>query len=279
MTATITKEDRKQWSIDKKSELKEKLDSVLDKALTDPGKMRELTDHYRVLGTYNYSFNNSCMVYAQGGKLVQSFKKWEELGRMVIKGQHARIYIFVPLLVGDKSKKEKPDGEEKAEEKKKLIFKLAPVFDVTQTEGEPLKYAHDSADTAAVSFDLLAPAVQSLTGLPVKTGPTGEIRGWCSKFEIMVSESSNNADKVRTLVHEAAHALLEHCGRAEKSRESREVEAEAVANLVISYFGMDVSLSEAYLAGYSNGIKSIDKQAILKTTDKLIKAFKPKGNE
>jgi antirestriction protein ArdC len=262
----MEKQEKKEWAMDKAKDLRAKLDTLLDETMIDRDKMRALMDHYKINGLYNYSFLNSVMVYAQGGHLVQSFKKWQEFERYVRKGEKAHIYIFVPAF----AKKEAENGEE--EDKTVAFFLLKPVFDVTQTEGKPLEYAHNSAETAAYSFDDLAGKISTLTGLPVNVKPTGEARGYCSLQEIAISESSNNTDKIKTLFHEAAHALFNHHKAADKGRDVREVEAEAAAYLLLSFLGIDYELSGEYVRSWHADRENINKTEILKIADRLIKA-------
>jgi antirestriction protein ArdC len=234
--------------------------------MIDRDKMKALMNHYRINGLYNYSFLNSVMIYSQGGQLVQSFKKWQELERYVRKGEKAHIYIFVPAF---KKIEDKETGEK---EESLAFFLLKPVFDVSQTDGKPLEYVHNSAETAAFSFDDLAGKIAALTGLPVNVKPTGEARGYCSVKEIAISESSNNTDRIKTLFHEAAHVLFNHHKAADKGRAIREVEAEAAAYLLLSFLGIDYELSREYVHGWNADRESINKTEILKIADRLIKA-------
>lgn len=76
------------------------------------------------LSTYNAIF----LAIQAGRPLAQvgGFRQWKKAGRMVVKGQHAVGYMYVPMRRRD------AEGEEVTEEK--LRFRLVPVFDVTQTE-------------------------------------------------------------------------------------------------------------------------------------------------
>ena len=132
----MEKQEKKEWAIEKTKDLRAKLDNLLDESLVDQEKMKEMMNHYRINGLYHYSFVNAMMIYAQGGHLVQSFKKWKELERYVKKGERAHIYIFIPSF---KKIEDKETGEE---EKTLSYFLLKPVFDVAQTEGKPLEYVH-----------------------------------------------------------------------------------------------------------------------------------------
>jgi len=266
-------QDKKAWAIEKAGNLKDRLDDLLKSSLVDPEKMKELTAHYRVSGIYHYSFLNSLLIFCQGGMLAHGFKRWQDLNRHVKKGEKARIYIFTPAF----KRKEDAETGEKAEYL--AYFLLRPVFDVSQTEGEPLEYVHNSPDTANYSFDELAAKVEALTGLPVVVKPTGRARGYCSPTEIAVNESSNNTDRIKTLFHEAAHALLDHARDTDLARSRKEVEAEAAAYLVLSFLGVDFELSREYVQAYGADSAQVDRMEIIKTADRLIKAVRiqPEG--
>lgn len=258
----------KEWAIEKAQDLRAKLDSLLSESLIDTEKIKALVNHYRINGLYQYSFINSVMICAQGGQLAQSFKRWLDLERHVRKGEKARIYIFTPAF-------KKKENEETGEKEEFLAyFLLKPVFDVSQTEGKPLEYVHNSADTAAYSFDDLAHKVSALTGLQVTVKPTGQARGYCDDKEIAVSESSNNTDRIKTLFHEAAHALFNHHKTEDKPREVREVEAEAAAYLLLSFLGIEYELSAGYINGWNADKGAIEKTEIVKVADRLIKAIR-----
>ena len=136
-----------------------------------------------------------------------------------------------------------------------------PVFDVSQTEGEPLP-ALETAAAGAVGG--LVPALVAIAGdldvtvelLSDAAWSHGQSKGVCrwpddeeEPPRIEVNEGLPEADLAVTLVHEYAHALLH--GEGDKARGKREVEAEAVAYVVGRYLGLDVGGSAFYLAAWS----------------------------
>ena len=85
---------------------------------------------------HRYSFNNQLMIFLQrpDATVVAGFNRWKSLGRSVIKGQKG-IAIFAPCKY--KTKVETDDGEEKSVQQIRG-FRIAYVFDISQTEGEDL---------------------------------------------------------------------------------------------------------------------------------------------
>lgn len=263
-----TQTEKREWAIRKTADLKNKLNNFLNESFTDPEKMKALTAHYSYCTNfYEYSFFNSCLILAQGGTLAQSFKKWQEFGRFVKKGEKAHISIFVPARKKYETEEEEEDGVGK------IFFLLKPVFDIRQTEGEPLKYLHNSEDSSDIIFEEIAPKIEAITGKPVHLEPMGEERGYCSPSKIAINESSNNTDRIKTLFHEAAHALLKHS--PEDNKGSKEIEAEATAALVMSFFNVNFELSGEYIQYYKSKAGDIRKNAILKAAEQIIKAMKP----
>jgi hypothetical protein len=160
-----------------------------------------------------------------------------------------------------------------------VAFKPVPVFDISQTEGEPLPEldmdargdatdlfpavfgAADELDVQAKIIDADEWAHRGANGICRTTGPdtTQPIA------EIQVKDCENTAAVTAVLIHEYAHALL-HSGVTDKpEREKLEVEAEAVAYVVGRYFGLDMSGSALYLAAW----QSDDPDTILERLDRI----------
>ena len=83
---------------------------------------------------HRYSVNNQMLIFMQHPEAtrVASVKTWNEMGRHVRKGEHG-IKVLVPTPV-----KVKDSEDDSDEEKKVMRFKVGHVFDISQTEGEPL---------------------------------------------------------------------------------------------------------------------------------------------
>lgn len=80
----------------------------------------------------------------------------------------------------------------------------------------------------------------------------------------------SQAQTVKTLVHEIAHAKLHDPAKVlpeeQKARREKEVEAESVAYVVCQHFGIDTSdYSFGYVAGWSKGRDLSELKASLDT--------------
>ena len=207
---------------------------------------------------HNYSFNNQLLIFLQrpDATRVAGFRKWQELNRFVRKGEKG-IQIFAPCKY--KTTIEDDNGDEKTM-KELRGFRIVHVFDISQTEGEPIE------DLDAVHPNLLdgqAPegiwdalvTQANAAGFEVIRNQKGSENGYCDFLnkQIGVRPDVTEAQSVKTLVHELAHALL-HGEERPSSREVAEVEVESVAYIVCNAIGLDTSdYSFAYVARWSDG--------------------------
>ncbi|WP_224338104.1 ArdC-like ssDNA-binding domain-containing protein [Haloprofundus halobius] len=225
---------------------------------------------------HDYSYRNTLLIKQQCPEAshVAGYRTWQdEFDRHVEEGEQA-IWIWAPIITkrcpecaNSPSYHANTDCEYDAtppeEWSRGLVgFKPAPVFDVSQTEGEPLP----ELETAATGDDNdLVPALKDAAdelGVTVRIVDAddwehGDAKGVCKyrglhDFQPVVEARarSNQADLAVTLIHEYAHALLHFDIDDEPERAKREVEAEAVAYIVGRYFGLDTSGSAFYLAAW-----------------------------
>lgn len=199
---------------------------------------------------HQYSFFNTLMIAHQrpDATRVAGFKKWIELGRMVRKGEKG-IAILVPYFG-----KRKDEDEDEA----RTIggFGIGHVFDVKQTDGEPIPegpkpvlLAVDDPTGASKALERIARGL----GYAVEYRPLAiaGANGMCdfAKKLILVSDTITPAHQLKTMVHELAHATLH--GEGSITRATAELEAESVAYCVCAELGLDTSTySFAYVTGW-----------------------------
>lgn len=209
---------------------------------------------------HRYSFNNTILIALQlpGATQVASFKKWQEHGRLVRKGEKA-LWVLAPLPY-KRTVRDKDTGDE-TEVSGIRGFKPVPVFDVSQTDGEalpepPVRYApvNGQIDPAVVA-ELTAKIVA--LGFRVEyrelAGPEGHTLYDAKLVE--VDPSTSPANQARVLAHELAHIVLGHEHRhGETTKSDREVEAESVTYVLGRRYGIPgADSSFAYLAGWAHG--------------------------
>ena len=238
---------------------------------------------------HNYSFSNALLILFQrpDASFVAGYNTWKQLGRQVKRGEQG-IMILAPCGFSAVLEYEKidpktgqtvigPDGQPETVKKPVLPnrFKIAHVFDMSQTEGKELPQIGVSELTGEVDdysgiFDRLA----ALSPLPVQQKDfPGDAEGYTSFVEncVVVRSGMSQVQTIKTLVHEIAHAKLHKpadiLDTAERKRkEQKEVEAESIAYVVCQYYGIDTSdYSFGYVAGWSKGTELSELKASLET--------------
>lgn len=140
-------------------------------------------------------------------------------------------------------------------------FKVVYVFDISQTEGEPLPDVRPqllAGEAPAGLWESLAGQVAEL-GYELQRGECGGANGYANGKTRMVRVRADvdDAQAVKTLAHELAHILLGHTEPGypyAARREICEVAAESVAFVVCQAAGMDAShYSAPYLAHWAEG--------------------------
>ncbi|MGB9963007.1 ImmA/IrrE family metallo-endopeptidase (plasmid) [Halobacterium sp. MBLA0001] len=227
---------------------------------------------------HDYSYRNSLLIKLQrpDATKVAGYNTWRnEFDRHVQEGEQA-IWIWAPIITkqcpeceNSPSYHEQSDCEYDETPPKEwseglVGFKPTAVFDVSQTEGEPLPELETEATGDA---DDLVPALKDAAaeiGMTVRIVDAaewehGDAKGVCKYRStrdlqpvVEAKARSNQADLAVTLIHEFAHALLHADVTDEIERSKREVEAEAVAYIVGRYFGLDTSGSAFYVAAWQD---------------------------
>jgi len=211
---------------------------------------------------YNYSFRNQLLIWIQkpNATFVAGYKEWQKMGRYVRKGEKG-IQILAPMRI--KTKKENEVGEE--EEKEILLYKSTYVFDISQTEGEPVPTLGDLVQTVPGETELYG-MVKQISPFPVEElddceGADGYFR--VKEQDIKIYSKNPPAHKLLTLIHEIAHGLLHNDRKNLPDKRVREIEAECVGYTVCHALGIDTSVNSfGYLVSYGgNFTKKLVKES------------------
>ena len=198
---------------------------------------------------HRYSFGNCMLIAIQAPAATQvaGFKTWQGLGRQVRKGERS-IRILAPMAVKERD----AAGDETGD--RFTVFRAVPVFDIAQTDGEPLAQPPRepvTGDSHAAYVERLEQYARTL-GYSVDREELDAAGGYCDarNKRIVVSTNIDAANaEVRVLVHELAHAL--GVGYAEYGREVAEVIVETATVIVCGSIGLDTSgESIPYIAGW-----------------------------
>lgn len=210
--------------------------------------------------------------------VLNPYGKWKELGRQVKKGEKG-LMIFAP-----QTQRIYLDSEEKGcqftkngKPFKVIVngFRIAYTFDVSQTDGDPLPEPpkQNNDEDASELFDKLLNFCDK-KGIKVEFDACLDpsLSGYSTGGAIVLNGRLQGSEKFKVLIHEVAHELL-HWGedRLENnhSKTYKETEAESVAFIVGSTFGLDMSQSKFYVASYKG-----DGDLIQKSFSNITKASK-----
>jgi antirestriction protein ArdC len=225
---------------------------------------------------HQYSFGNCFLIYRQcpQASLVAGYKRWQELGRQVKKGEKS-IVILAPLIRKDKeSDKEEVFG-----------FRSTNVFDVSQTEGQAVpEYPKPQLLTSdSESIQRLLNQLESfatLEGFPItrQNLPAGVMGSFSHRDgSIALSIDAPPLQQLKTLAHELGHALM-HQSEPTRPYYVHELEAESCAFLTCHALGLDTSCySFPYLASWADDPAELLPAAerACKAADVLLEALKP----
>lgn len=266
------------------------VDAVADLATSD-GWARMLAAAARF---HDYSPSNILLICAQrpDATRVAGIRTWNALGRRVTKGEHG-IAILAPCVYraapGETAAAEpgleRPPtarGTEPSETgtdrdgapRQLRGFKVVHVFDVTQTEGDPLpdvEPAHLTGAGPEGLWDQLAGLTHD-DGYRIERGPCGPGANGYTDFTarvVRIRDDVDPAHAVKTLAHELGHIRADHEHRfteyatSAACRGRAEVEAESIAYLITAHAGLDSgSYSVPYLASWSSGDASLLRESM-----------------
>ena len=239
---------------------------------------------------HSYSFNNTLLIAMQGGQLVAGYNKWrDDFHRNVKKGEKA-IKILAPAPFKAKKEVQKLDAQGRpvmgkdgkpvteVQEIQVPAFKIVSVFDVSQTEGEPLPSIGVEELTGSVErYGEFFKVLEQTSPVPIgfEDIPGGS-HGYYHLTEkrIAIQKGMSELQTLKTAIHEIAHSKLhaidpeapaiEQADRPDSR--TREVQAESVAYAVCQHYGLDTSdYSFGYVAGWSSGKDLKELKASLET--------------
>ena len=220
------------------------------------------------------SARNNLLIRAQcpDATAVLGFRQWEALGRHVRRGEHG-LRIFAPVT--RRIERDDPDTGETDVARLVRGFRLVSVFDVSQTDGEPLPA--DPVRPQLVEGEAPVGMWEELTrhvtdcGFTLELVPTIAVHPLANGITIhpshlvqVATDGRSPAQQVKTLAHELAHVRLH--GDGETPRPIAEVEAESVAFLIAESWGLDTT---NYTVPYVAGWGGRDTNAVLHVAERV----------
>jgi len=259
--------------------VKARIDSLINDLceMTDAAKisdtLKTFVEAMSKFHKYSYYNTMSIVISRPDATHVAGYKAWLSMNRFVKRGEKG-IPILAPIF-------KKLDNGDGATESKLVAFRVVYVFDISQTDGEPL------------------PAPPEWTNHTMVDAIHGKLLDFASSKDIeVITEDLDNGAEGRSsggkitlapgagtsvLVHEIAHELLhrEKVSVTQELRQRREVEAESVAFIVCSFFGYTATSSPNYLALWAADPKNIRSSlaAIQKAASQIIEFINPSEKE
>lgn len=241
---------------------------LIDKALTAPGQMGNTYSRF-----YEYSFTNQMFLLWQGiePQPVATYKRWQEIGRQVVKGAKARE-IIRPVIV--------PKEDEATGQKvQKLVgFKpvrcIFPLEDTTGPELPPIEAPGWDLATAEERLAIKRVKYQLLDG---------NTQGYSIGREYAINPVA--VAPLKTTMHEIGHIVIGHTTEAglqeySQHRGVMEFQAESTAYLSMNELGTldeaQASESRAYIQNWLHGTgerpDDLAIRAVFSATDAILKA-------
>lgn len=261
------------------------------------------------------SFNNVMLIYIQHNEAFQlgrvpaptptyvaGFKQWQTRGRQVMKGQSG-YGILAPVTARFASRTptnndswrrlgrgERPQPGE-ATRTKMIGLRPAYVWDVSQTDGEPLPEQPMptllSGRAPVGLWDGLAAQVEAFGFTLQQVPDAGSIGGAngltdFSTRQVSVRVDMDDAARVKTLAHELGHVMLHSPDThgttggaavdAALHRGIAEVEAESVALMIGAAHGLDTSsYTVPYVSSWASSVPGSDPVEVVQATAERVR--------
>lgn len=273
----------------------DKLKELLEQAEQGTKAVFESENYRNYLATmskfHSYSFRNSLLILMQKPEAthVAGYAAWKKkFNRQVQRGESGiQIVGYSPRKVNvEQEKKDSSgntiigaDGKPVMEKVTRQVPSYVPVsvFDVSQTEGEPLPQLVNELNGSVEAYQDLMQAIRDVSPFPVSFEEIqGGAKGFCDPVtqRIVIQQGMSEAQSVKTAIHEVTHADLhapeQNLILADRTdRRTREIEAESTAFVVCEHYGIDTSdYTFPYLASWSSSKELAELQSSLETIQK-----------
>ena len=222
----------------------------------EAGQSERLKQYLAAMARFRkYSWHNIMLIASQSPNAthVAGFHAWHKLGRFVKKGEKG-ILILAPII----RKKAENNGEAEQDESSVAVgFRAAYVFDVSQTDGQPLPEIGSVNGDPREYRERLAKFIADQSIALEYSDDIAPARGTSSGGKITLLPGQSSAEEFATLAHEVAHEMMHRNERRRSTtKRVRETEAEAVAFVVCSAIGLETgSAAQDYIGLYGGDAK------------------------
>lgn len=245
--------------------------------LSSPDRWRAFLDATSKF--HRYSFGNMMLIMHQrpNATFVAGFHDWKnKFNRTVKKGEKA-IWVLAPC----KYTKVYIDDDGNTDVDERVFFKPVPVFDISQTEGDPLPTpprieSSDKRTEAPPGMNEALSKWVASKGYALKVDDLDDQslygRTNFAARTVTLNSMHNEAQRALTLAHEVAHIALGH-DSCYKTKTEREIEAESVAYIIGRHFGLDDAGSFDYIDHHAFGNPQVVRktaETVVRTTDQVL---------
>ena len=255
MKKQFTAEEKKAYYAEQKKKIEQSLIDGVNFCFTE-GNFKKYLD---TLGKFHdYSIRNCMLIVSQcpEASFVAGYRDWQTKFNRHVKAGEKAIGIIAPISSGKFAVK---DVDEDGNEIEKLIkfnrYRVVPVFDISQTDGEELPTICNELTDDVQNFNEIRSSLEKVASVPVTYEDfDGDAHGYFSVKEnkIVVKAGMPEAQTIKTLAHEIAHSILHNDVFCEIPKAVKEVQAESVAYLVCKQLGIDTAqYSFEYVASWS----------------------------
>ena len=253
-----------------------RLTGILNDGISSLRRSVEWQKYLKVMSMFpKYSYRNTLLIMLQThgtATHVMSYKSWPRMNRFVRKGAKS-IKILQPCPITKEVKRIMTDdkgntmrtttGQVMTETVLETVpaFRPIPVFDIKDTDGEPLpRCMIDELRGDVNRFSVIRDSIIASSPVPVSYEQIkGNAKGYYSPTEhrIVIKEGLCDLHQIHTLLHEIAHAELDISGEDNgKSRSVKELEGESIAFVSMCHILAD-DISPEDIGQYSFGYLSI----------------------
>lgn len=267
---------RRQYSAAERAEYRSRLRSERFRALQLAiNELRESAGWRRWLEMrarfHTYSVSNTLLIALQcpSATQVAGMRAWEAMGRRIKRGEHG-IRIWAPMRVRVR------DAEGNETDEVKLWFRVVYVWDISQTEGEPLPALTGCRAAAVLQDDSHAGVLTRLRawaesqGISVQEAelPHGTYGSFNPRTRAVTLAPARANSQLYTLLHELAHA--QGIDYARYGRPVAEMIVESAAYVVGRALGLDATISSAaYVAQWHAAASDTQLVEHAKTIDQI----------
>ncbi len=270
----FTVEEKAELRARKLTEAHDRLTDAVAEAASDPGWRAWLATAAKFR---TYSANNVLLIAAQAPEAtrVAGYRVWQSLNRQVRRGERG-IVILAPIrrrldaADTDTADADQPTtapapaaaaGEpEQAVRGPRVLagFTTVTVFDVSQTDGDPLpaypQVELPAGEAPAGLWDALTAQVtaRGYTVTREDPAPAFGVTRYADR-RVDIAPDLSAAMACHTLAHELGHIAADHEHRRDLTRGVREAEADGIAYLVGTAYGLPAEFTVDYVTGWTNG--------------------------